>query len=182
LRLPTIEPSEDKKMLRPVRFAAALLALSLVGMGIVGREEPPTTRPTLEQARRQAELLHASTHSTLQVVHHRYYREDEGIPIPAGVLKEVFADLKEQQQVTLRWLAVDGRAMNTDHIAKDEFEKEAVKALQAGKDAFERSENGVYRRAGAITLGNHCLKCHVPDRKSTTDRTAGLIISMPVQH
>ena len=36
-------------------------------------------------------------------------------------------------------------------------------------------------RAAPITLTNHCLKCHVPDRKSTEDRTAGLIISMPVQ-
>jgi hypothetical protein len=39
----------------------------------------------------------------------------------------------------------------------------------------------MYRRAGPITLTNHCLKCHVPDRKSTKNRTAGLIISVPLQ-
>ncbi|MEJ7595180.1 MAG: hypothetical protein WKF77_26955, partial [Planctomycetaceae bacterium] len=38
------------------------------------------------QARRQAEILHTSIHATLQVVHDRYYREDEGLPIPAAVL------------------------------------------------------------------------------------------------
>lgn len=169
-------------MLKTVSFIVAALALSLIVLCVASSEEPQPARPTVEQARRQAELLHTSMHATLQVVHHRYYREDEGIPIPAGVLKDVFADLKKEHQVSLRWLAVDGQAMNTDHVAKDEFEKEAVKALQADKSFFERSENGVYRRASAITLGSHCLKCHVPDRKSTEDRTAGLIISMPVQN
>ena len=175
---------ELRKMMMPKTFSfiVATVALSIILIGVAGSEEPQLARPTVEQARRQAELLHTSIHATLQVVHQRYYREDEGIPIPAGVLKDVFADLKKEHQVSLRWLAVDGQAMNTDHVAKDEFEKEAVKALQADKGAFERSEGGFYRRASAITLGSHCLKCHVPDRKSTEERTAGLIISMPVQN
>lgn len=145
-------------------------------------EKPQATRPTLEQARRQAEMLHTTLHATLQSVHHHYYRENEGLPIPAAMLKDVFADLEQEQQVKLRWLAVEGQAMNIDHKAQDEFEKEAVQALKAGRGAFERTESGVYRRAAAITLKNHCLKCHVPDRKSTVDRTAGLIISLPVQN
>lgn len=150
-------------------------------LNVASADEPPAPRPTLEQARRQAELLHTTLHVTLQAVHHRYYREDEGLPIPASMLKEVFADLEKEQGVKLRWLSVEGQAMNTDHKPRDDFETEAVKALKAGKGAFERSENGTYRRAAAITLGSHCLKCHVPDRKSTKDRTAGLIIALPVE-
>jgi hypothetical protein len=173
----------SENMRQPIPSAVVLLAalVAVAGGGLVHSEEPPAARPTLEQARRQAEVLHTTLHATLQAVHHRYYREDEGLPIPAAMLKEVFADLEKEQSVKLRWLAVEGQAMNTDHQARDEFEKEAVKALKAGKDAFERAENGTYRRAAAITLGSHCLKCHVPDRKSTQDRTAGLIIALPVQ-
>jgi hypothetical protein len=163
-----------------VTLLAILLAFSRTS--VVRSEEPATASLTVEQARRQAEVLHATLHATLQAVHLRYYREDEGLPIPAAMLKEVFADLEEEQQVKLRWLAVEGQAMNTDHKARDEFEHAAVKALQSGKRAFEWTEKGMYRRAGAITLGNHCLKCHLPDRKSTADRTAGLIISLPVQN
>jgi hypothetical protein len=117
-------------------------------------------------------------HSTLRVTHDRYYVEDEGLPIPAAVLKEVFADIKDTQNITLRWLAVEGKAMNTDHKAQDTFEKDAVKA---GKKVYEQTAEGVYRRAGVITLENHCLKCHVPDRRSTRDRTAGLLILIPVE-
>lgn len=141
----------------------------------------PATVSTLDEARRQAEILHTAMHATLQIVHHRYYREDEGLLLPAATLKEVFAEVEKEEGITLRWLAVEGQVMNTDHSARDDFEREAAKALKSGQPAYERIENGTYRRAGPITLTNHCLKCHVPDRKSTEDRTAGLIISMPVK-
>ncbi len=137
---------------------------------------PAAGYPSRLEARRQAEVLHTAIHSTLQAVHHRYYREDEGLPIPAAILKDVFAELEKEQHVKLRWLVVEGQAMNSDHKPQSTFENDAVKALKSGMRAFEHSENGVYRRAGAITLTNHCLKCHVPDRKSTQNRTAGLII------
>jgi hypothetical protein len=71
--------------------------------------------------------------------------------------------------------------MNSDHKPRDSFEEDSVKALKAGHREYERVEHGVYRRAGAITLTNQCLKCHVPDRKNTKSRTAGLMISMAIQ-
>jgi len=142
---------------------------------------PGAVRHSVSEARQQAELLHTAMHSTLQVVHHHLYRPDEGLPLPAAVLKEVFADLEKEQHVTLRWLAVEGQAMNSDHKPQNAFEEAAVKALKSGAREYEQTENGIYRRAGAIILTNHCLKCHVPDRKTTKDRTAGLIIAIPVQ-
>lgn len=140
----------------------------------------PAARLTVEEARRQAALLHKALHSTLQVVHDRYYRADQGLPIPADTLKDVFADLEQDDDIRLRWLVVEGQAMNVDHKPRTAFENEAVLALKSGKRAYEQTANGIYRRAGAITLGNHCLKCHVPDRKNTKDRTAGLVIAIPV--
>lgn len=143
--------------------------------------DPAVARATIEDARRQAQILHTAMHATLQTVHHRYYREDEGLPIPAAILKDVFAEVEKEQQVKLRWLAVEGQAMNSEHKPRDSFETDAFQALTSGMGAFERAEHGVYRRAAAIKLTNHCLKCHVPDRKSTADRTAGLIIAIPIR-
>lgn len=142
---------------------------------------PAVTRPSPEDARRQAELLHSTVHAALQSIHQQYYRENEGLPIPAAILKDVFAELEQEQNVKLRWLVVEGQAMNSDHRPRDAFENEAVKALKSGQRAFELAKNGVYRRAGSITLTNQCLKCHVPDRKNTANRTAGLIIAIPVR-
>ena len=134
----------------------------------------------VQQAKRQAEILHTSIHATLQVVHNRYYREDEGLPIPAAIMADVFKELESEHKVTLRWLAVEGLAMNTDHQPKDSFETESVEALKSGKEFYDQTANGLYCRAAQITLSSHCLKCHMPDRKSTKDRVAGLIITIPV--
>jgi hypothetical protein len=81
----------------------------------------------------------------------------------------------------LRWIAVDAQAMSVDHKPQDDFEKRAARALAAGSDSFQSVQNGVYRYAGPITLSNQCLKCHVPNRRDTKARTAGLVIGIPVQ-
>ena len=138
----------------------------------------PTT--TVREARRQAEILHSSLHSSLRVIHDRYYKEDEGLPIPAAILGEVFRDLEAEQNVKLRWLAIEGLAMNSDHKPADEFERTAAEKLKSGERSYEIAADGFYRRAAPIMLSSHCLKCHMPDRKSTRDRVAGLIIAIPV--
>jgi hypothetical protein len=143
--------------------------------------DAPRALPSATEARRQAELLHESFHATLQAVHHQYFREDEGIVIPAVTLKRVFRELARHQNIEVRWLAVNAQAMNVDHEPRDEFEKQAVKALAAGADQFEQTEGGVYRRVGPIVLESDCLKCHMPTRTSVDERLAGLLIALPVK-
>ncbi len=158
-------------------FAASVI---FAGFNEQVAAKPDEEQVTVPEARRQAALLHTTLHATLQAMHHRYYREDAGLPIPAATVKEIFAELEQESSVKLRWLVVEGQAMNTDHQAKTPFERDAVDKLKSGSPFVEETRDGTYRRAAPITLTSHCLKCHVPDRKSTKNRTAGLIISMPV--
>jgi hypothetical protein len=145
-------------------------------------EAPTVTAPaaSADEARSRARLLHETVHATLHYVHHEYYREDEGLAIPAETLRRVFREVAERQKVELRWLAVDGQAMNTDHKPRDEFERQAAAAIAAGKGEFEQTAEGKYRRAAAITLTSECLKCHLPNRKSNMNRSAGLIVTIPL--
>jgi Protein of unknown function (DUF3365) len=163
-------------------FAVVVLSCSLALSAIADESSPgaDASLPSLDEARGRSELLHETMHATLQIVHHEYFREDEGVTIPAATLKRVFRELADRHNVELRWIAVDAQPMNVDHAAKDSFEKEAVRALAAGKESFELAENGAYRRAGAITLASDCLKCHLPNRTSTKSRTAALVIRMPI--
>lgn len=182
------------RKLRSVVFCTvtSVLLAMLVGTGVPRAAEPapnsttaaaevPRPLATVAEARQQAAILHDAMHATLQVVHHRFYRADEGLPLPAAALKEIFAEVEQEQQIKLRWLAVEGAAMNADHKPRDAFERAAFAALKRGQRSYDHAENGIYRRAGAIALTNHCLKCHVPDRKSTETRTAGLIVEIPVR-
>jgi hypothetical protein len=137
--------------------------------------------PSLAEARAQAELLHEALHATLQAVHHQYFREDEGVAVPAVTLKSVFSELARQRNLELRWLAVNAQAMNVDHQPKSDFELEAAKAISAGAPHLERAGDGIYRRIGAIALQSECLKCHFPNRTSNKQRVAGLLIAIPIR-
>jgi hypothetical protein len=151
-----------------------------VGSASVLPDEPANGLTSVKEARQRARLLHGTIHDTLQIVHARYFREGERLAIPAAALKDVFKELEGRDGVTLRWLAVDARAMNIDHEPKDEFEAKAARALASGKDEHELAAGGVYRYAGPIALKAECLKCHLPSRSSNRSRRAGLLISMPV--
>jgi hypothetical protein len=143
-----------------------------------GDEEP---LPSLEVARGQARLLHETIHTTLRIVHRQYYREDEKLMLPAAAMRNVFDELARREKVELRWLAVTAHPVNVDHSARTEFEKEAVAALSEGAPRYERATNGVFHHVGTIALTADCLKCHMPNRTSTTERVAGLVIAIPYQ-
>ena len=165
----------------PLVFVA-LLFVSLVPA--LPADEPSVqeaNRPTAEEAPGRARLLHETVHATLQIVHHEYYREDEALELPAATMRKVFRELAQRQGVELRWLAVNAQAMNVDHGARDNFEKEAVQALAAGKAEFARPDGQNYRYAGRITLASSCLKCHLPNRTSNQDRAAALVMKMPLR-
>ncbi|TWT64761.1 c-type heme family protein [Allorhodopirellula solitaria] len=147
----------------------------------LGSEGESFSQPTtVAQARSRAQLLHESIHGTLQVVHRDFFDDDNPIAIPSNSLEDVFAALEDSYQLELSWLIVETDTLNIDHEPQDEFENAAVKALRSGEPRHEAIENGRYRFAGPIRLASQCLKCHVKNRLSTEDRTAGLLISMPL--
>ncbi len=142
--------------------------------------------PTVDEARDRARILHETIHGALQVVHRDFFDEDAVHTLPSQSLEDVFLELERSFGVSIRWISVNAKAMNTDHEPSDDFEKTAAKELSAGKQEYESyragdaEEPGVYRHAGKIRLASQCLKCHVPNRTSTEDRLAGLTISMKV--
>jgi hypothetical protein len=138
---------------------------------------PPATP---DETRARAQLLHETINGALQVMHRDYFRDgSQRLNVPSHALEDVFAELTEKWNVKLTWLAVNAPAMNDNHRAQSAFDTRAVDALSAGADTFDESKDNVYRFAGAIELGNQCLKCHVPNRKSLEPRKAALVISMP---
>ncbi len=167
----------------------ALVLLAASGKDNITRAESPDPSqtaatppalPSVAEARERAELLHEAMHATLQIVHRQYFREDEGLAIPAATLRTVFRELARREHVELRWLSVNAQPMNTDHEPVSDFEKEAARKITTGATSHEQVDGGVYRRVGAITLESDCLKCHLPTRTDVRPRAAGLLISIPI--
>ena len=135
---------------------------------------------TVVEARGRARVLHETIHGVLQVVHRDFFRDDQRLSIPSRSFEDVFKELARSWQVQIHWLVVNAEAMNVDNKPRDDFEKDAVKALASGKQEFEAVDGNLYRYAGSIRLASQCQKCHVPRRTRTEDRSAGLVISMPL--
>jgi len=159
-------------------FAWLPLALAEEKPPVAETAEPPPI--SVSEARGRAKLLHEAMHGALQVMHRDLFDEDQSRSIPSRSLEDVFKGVEHKHNVSLRWLVVNATAMNVDNNPRDDFEKQAAKALAAGEPFHESIEQDRYRFAGPIRLSSTCLKCHVPFRKSLEDRMAGLTISIPV--
>lgn len=171
-----------RRLLAGSALVAASLALSIAARATSPESaSPAATKPSVDEARGRAKLLQESITSTLKVIHHEYYREDEKLPIPARTFRKVFQELAEKQHVELRWLAITGAAMNVNHNPKTSFEKAAADAIGAGADEYEATDDGFYRRVGVIPLTSECLKCHAPNRTDVKTRKAGLVIAIPIK-
>ncbi len=163
-----------------------LLLGAACGLSLIARATPPqaeipaSPRPNVVEARGRARLLQDSIVSSLTMIHHEYYREDEKLPIPARTYRKVFEELSQKQKVELRWLAITGQAMNVAHNPKTDFERQAAEVIASGATEFEATSDGIYRRVGVISLTSECLKCHAPNRTDVKPRKAGLVISMPI--
>src|SRR4051812_45296850 len=70
-------------------------------------EETPVS---VEEARERAKLLHRVYASTLDVMHHRYFRSDRAT-LPARALEDVFKDIEAETNIRARWIAVNTPAM-----------------------------------------------------------------------
>jgi hypothetical protein len=143
--------------------------------------EADEERVTVDVARQRAQLMHNICSAMLDVMHHQYFREERST-VPATAMEDAFRMIAAQEQISARWITVNAKVMNVDHEPKDEFEKQAAKAIAAGEIAHELVEEGVYRRAQGISLMNKgCLQCHLGFGASgRRERFAGLVLEIAV--
>jgi hypothetical protein len=148
---------------------------------VTGPEAVVKESAELLEARLRSQLLHETIHGSLQVMHRDFFREGDRLRIPSSSMEDVFKELERSWNVRVSWMAVNAKAMNIDHLPDGPFEVSAASAIGKGEEMIEEVSGGRYRYAGAISLANECLKCHVPDRQNLETRKAAVLISMPLK-
>ncbi len=174
-----VTPGSATRANEPPKAAKAASSAAESGKGVAAS---PERKAAVEAARARAELLHKVYASTLDVMHHRYFRHDRAT-VPARALEDVFADMARQTGVEAKWLVVNAKEMSINHKAKTEFDRRAVRAIASGEGSYEEVGKDRYRRAGAISLMNKgCLGCHLQFGSSAKkDRFAALVIAIPLK-
>lgn len=173
----------SRRFSTPIYFVIGLVSLAPARPAIGEESSGKSSRSaSIEEVRDRATLLHQVYASTLDVMHKRYFH-DEDADVPARAMEDVFADVKRQTQIDARWIAATMRAMNIDHDPETAFEKHAARQITSGKRDVEQIQNGVYRRAFAVPLSGGCIQCHGRAvGGSTRKQFAALVIQMPVIH
>ena len=182
------------------RLAACLFAVGSLSGNISGQDAGGSTKAaqpkqpaiaaapsaaeleaTVTAARERAKLLHDVYSTTLDAIHHHYFRRDDSV-IPARAMETVFEGMAGLSGTMANWISVNTPAMSTDHKPRTEFEKTAAAELTAGKEAYELVGKHFYRRAARIPLGSNCIGCHA-GMLATTNKSpswAALVISIPL--
>ena len=169
------EPDADSAGQKPETAAAAVETDN--------PEADTTPRVSVNVARDRGKLMHDVYTSTLNMLHHRYFRADKAI-IPAQAMEDVFDDIRQSSEIEARWISVNLPAMGVDHEPETDFEKQAAKQIAGGEESVEIVADGYYRRVGAISLDGGCISCHGGffRTQSTTAKYAALVISIPVRN
>lgn len=173
-------------------ICAAVAAVGVVNLAngqpeSAGQPNPPRerngeSRLSLASAKDRADVMHQVYSATLDVMHRHYFHANKSV-LPARAMEDVFTDVAKGTQSTARWMSVNTKPMSVDHEPKTDFERQAARAIAAGKSEVTIVEDGYFRRAGAIPLTAGCIACHTgfSNNPGTAPRYAALIISIPVR-
>lgn len=180
---------------------AGLIALACATSSLSGQDTSEVKKPVLKKAlldasapsaahleaavavaRERAKLLHDVYSTTLDVMHHRYFRQD-GPVLPARAMEDVFEDMEDLSGDKANWISVNTKAMSVNHEPATAFEKKAAAELSDGRKEYEFVGDGVYQRAAVIPLRSSCVSCHTKQFGNPPDspRFAGLVISIPLK-
>jgi Protein of unknown function (DUF3365) len=159
----------------PAGIAALLVAVLLAGVPASGAAEKAATGgaaekaktpspASLDRARREVRLLD-DIYKTAIVLITKHYVEEKSSLAAGEAFKLLFQSMDEKGWHEVRLIDAAGEPINDDNKPSDDFEREAVKALLAGKSTFEKVETKdgaqYLRVATPIPLVmEKCTLCH----------------------
>lgn len=129
---------------------------------IVLAKEP--SNDAVNQARKTVQMLD-DLYKTFIVLITEEYVTNPSVPPAATLSKKVFETMGKKGWHQVRLLDATGKPFNKDNSPKDDFEREAIKAMVSGKSYFERVEEiegKNYLRAATIVpvVMERCTICH----------------------
>jgi len=153
-----------------MRLVSRCLSLSgilvLSAVALLRAEEPKKVGgdPAVERARKQVKMLD-DLYKTVIVMITETYVKSETDAAAGMAAKNLFDAMRKKDHHDVRLVDATGQPYNDDNIAKDDFEKMAIKSIKSGKsyvDQVETKDGVRYLRAATIVpvVLEKCSLCH----------------------
>ena len=158
---------------------AVVAAIGLLFSSSWADAEEKKKDAAVERTRREVRMLDDIYKTGVVLVTQNFVDGDS--PVPAGtVFKKLFAAAKEKGWHEVRLLDATGDPISDENVAKDKFEKEAIKALLAGKSYVDevqvRDGKRHLRAATAIpVVMQKCVACHDNYKKAGKGQAIGAL-------
>lgn len=120
---------------------------------------PVRTVMTADEARMAVEMVGDAYDLLLEEIHETYHTRPS-VPVAATIIRKLHGKMTELGWPQARFLAVNAIVMHPDHVARDEFETQAIQALRRGDQRVEEMVDGQLRIATVVPLGGRCSSCH----------------------
>lgn len=152
---------------RSVLFAlccAALCCTALWQVRLEGKDKDTASDPALDRTRKTVRMLDDLYKTAIVLITDKYVNDENDLP--AGVaFKALFGGMKKKGWHEVRLVDATDEPLVESNAPADDFEKEAIKQLLAGKDYYERvvekDKRRYLRAATAIpVVMAKCTKCH----------------------
>ena len=149
--------------MRSPRFAI----LAVVGLvcGLLQADEKKAPDPaSVERTRETVKMLDDLYKNAVVSVTNRYVDKQSDTPA-AEIAKDVFTAMHKKGWHTARLIDATGKPKNKANVAKSDFEKKAVEAMNAGKtyieEIGEKDGKPVFRAATLVpSVLKQCAICH----------------------
>jgi hypothetical protein len=157
-------------------WIAGTIALAAEGPG--GEGTPKADR-AVDRTRKTVRMLDDIYKSAVVLITDKYVNDENDFPAGSAAIA-LFQAVKEKGWHEVKLLDVSGEPYNDDNVARDAFEKEALRQLKAGQpyfDRVERRDDGRYLRAATpipVVL-EKCIMCHENYRQAKKDEPIGML-------
>jgi len=175
-----------KRSTQSLLGVAVLLGIFLVPLaGSADKKAKPGKR-AVARTRKTVRMLDDIYKTTVVLITTHYVKGKDELPAGSAA-KALFAAIKKKGWHDVQLLDVTGEPYNDDNVADDEFEKNAVKQIKAGKAYVDRvvSKDGkhVLRAATSIPVVlKKCTLCHENYKAVKKGEAIGLLsYTIPIE-
>lgn len=152
---------------RWIGLGVATIVVAGFAWGTRGAAEGPRKSdadPAVERARQQVRMLDDIYKTSVVAITDKYVHKETDLPA-ATVAMSLFEAMKKKGWHESRLIDATGQPYDDKNVAKDDFEKAAIKALLGGKDYYEElvTVDGKPRLRAATPVPvvmKKCTMCH----------------------
>ncbi len=133
----------------------------------------------VQRARRQVLMLDDLYKTVVVLVTDKYVHKDTDISAGSAA-QLLFEAMRKKGHHDIRLLDATGTPYDDDNLPKDDFEKEAIRALKAGQASYEKVEERaggrVFRMATPVpVVMEKCAMCHEAYKTAKKNEAIGAL-------